>query len=155
MILRKLQKGQSIIEFALVLPLFLLLLVGVCYVGMIMADYLTLSSIARSSAREASVTIDKTEYTKNKYKKVRANYEDKKLPMGIFDWNPKAHKNDFKITYENENNSQNVKVEMKAAFNKNGYGYTLAKVVDGLAGSDMKNMELSVTYTMYSENKLQ
>ena len=152
MSLRKLQKGQSIIEFALVLPLFLLLLVGVCHVGVIMADYLTLSSIARSSAREASVTIDKTEYTKNKYKKVRANYEGKKLPVDIFEWNPKNEK-DFKITYEN--NSQNVKVEMKAALNKNGYGYTIAKVVDGLAGSDMKNMKLSVTYTMYSENKLQ
>ena len=153
MILRRLQKGQSVIEFALVLPLFLLFVVGVCYVGMIMADYLTLSSIARSSAREASVKVTKEEYKQKGYKIVYKNYEDKKLPVDIFSWNPKDHKNDFKITYEN--NSQNVKVEMKAALNKNGYGYTIAKVVDGLAGSDMKNMKLSVTYTMYSENKLQ
>jgi Flp pilus assembly protein TadG len=153
MILRRLQKGQSVIEFALVLPLFLLFVVGVCYVGMIMADYLTLSSIARSSAREASVKVTKEEYKQKGYKIVYKNYEDKKLPVDIFSWNPKDHKNDFKITYEN--NSQNVKVEMKAALNKKGYGYTLAKVVDGLAGSDMKNMKLSVTYTMYSENKLQ
>ena len=153
MILRRLQKGQSVIEFALVLPLFLLFVVGVCYVGMIMADYLTLSSIARSSAREASVKVTKEEYKQKGYKIVYKNYEDKKLPVDIFSWNPKDHKNDFKITYEN--NSQNVKVEMKAALNKKGYGYTLAKVVDGLAGSDMKNMELSVTYTMYSEHELQ
>ena len=63
------QKGHSIIEFALVLPLFLLLVFGLFYIGMFFADYLTLSSIARSSAREAAI-ISSDDYYKNNYKKI-------------------------------------------------------------------------------------
>ena len=67
------QKGQSIIEFALVLPLFLLLVFGLFYIGMFFADYLTLSSIARSSAREAAI-IPSKDYYQDNYKKVRDKY---------------------------------------------------------------------------------
>ncbi len=51
----KKHKGQSVVEFALVLPLFLLIMFGVIYTGMLFHDYATLSNIARSSAREAAV----------------------------------------------------------------------------------------------------
>jgi len=53
--MRKFQKGQSIVEFALVLPLFFLLLWGFIYLGMFFADYLMLNDVARSCAREASL----------------------------------------------------------------------------------------------------
>ena len=69
------QKGQSIIEFALVLPLFLLLVFGLFYIGMFFADYLTLSSIARSSAREAAVIQDINEINRF-YPTVKAHYEN-------------------------------------------------------------------------------
>ena len=49
-------KGQAIVEFALVLPLFLLLMYGIIYSGMMFHDYSTLSNIARASAREAALT---------------------------------------------------------------------------------------------------
>lgn len=49
------KKSQVLIEFALIFPLFLLLVVGIIYFGSLFSDYMTLSSIARSSAREASV----------------------------------------------------------------------------------------------------
>ena len=62
----KRHKGQSVVEFALVLPLFLFIMFGVIYTGMMFHDYTTLSNIARSSAREAAVsaTHDYTEIAK-------------------------------------------------------------------------------------------
>ena len=51
----KKRKGQSVVEFALVLPLFLFIMFGVIYTGMLFHDYATLSNIARTSAREAAV----------------------------------------------------------------------------------------------------
>ena len=52
----KKHKGQSVVEFALVLPLFLFIMFGVIYSGMMFHDYTTLSNIARASAREAAVS---------------------------------------------------------------------------------------------------
>ncbi len=52
----KKQKGQVIVEFAVVLPLFLLLLFGIIYSGMLFYDYSSLSNLARSSAREAAIS---------------------------------------------------------------------------------------------------
>ena len=54
----KKQKGQVIIEFALILPLFLILLFGIIYCGMLFYDYISLSNIARSAAREAAISQD-------------------------------------------------------------------------------------------------
>ncbi len=52
----KTKKGQVIIEFAVVLPLFLFLVFGMFYSGMLFHDYSTLSNVARSAAREAAIT---------------------------------------------------------------------------------------------------
>lgn len=70
----KKRKGQAIVEFALVLPLFLLIMFGIIYSGMLFHDYTTLSNIARASAREAALTgslgTGQTRYTgiENDYK---------------------------------------------------------------------------------------
>lgn len=50
------QKGQSLVEFALVIPFFLLLIFGLIYSGMLFHDYTSISNMARSAAREAAVT---------------------------------------------------------------------------------------------------
>lgn len=55
------QKGQDIIEFALLFPIFLLIICGIMYIGFFFSNYMTLSNLARSAAREATVT----ESTKN------------------------------------------------------------------------------------------
>ena len=65
----KKRKGQSVVEFALVLPLFLLIMFGVIYTGMLFHDYITLSNIARTSAREAAVT------AKDEYGTIATHYE--------------------------------------------------------------------------------
>ena len=51
----KKSKGQSLVEFALILPLFLFLVFAIIYCGMLFHDYSALSSIARSAAREAAI----------------------------------------------------------------------------------------------------
>ncbi len=152
MILRRLQKGQSVIEFALVLPLFLLLAMGISYIGMVMADYLTLSSIARSSAREAAIIVDQDKVDKN-YPNVKKNYEDYKLPIDIYDWNPKLD-NNFNIKnvkINTKEDSTNVVVTINASLNDNGS--MLASIVNKLADITDKDTTLNITYTMYSEYK--
>ena len=52
----KKQKGQSLVEFALVFPFFLLLIFAIIYSSMLFYDYSTLSSIARSAARERAIS---------------------------------------------------------------------------------------------------
>ena len=49
------QKGQDIIEFALLLPLFMMLLYGMMYASFFYGDYMTISGIVRNAAREAAV----------------------------------------------------------------------------------------------------
>lgn len=47
--------GQSLVEFALILPLFLLLLMGILDLGRAVAAYNSVSNAARSAARAAIV----------------------------------------------------------------------------------------------------
>ena len=54
-------KGQSLVEFALVIPFFLLLVFGIIYSGMLFHDYSTLSNLARSAGREAAI-VSGTQY---------------------------------------------------------------------------------------------
>ena len=56
----KKDKGQSLVEFTLVLPFFLLLVFAIIYGGMLFHDYSTVSNVARSIARERAITPDST-----------------------------------------------------------------------------------------------
>jgi Flp pilus assembly protein TadG len=47
--------GQSLVEFALVLPLLLLLMLGIFKFGVAFTNYLTLTDAARNGARELAV----------------------------------------------------------------------------------------------------
>ncbi len=140
------EKGQAILEFAFVLPLFLFIVFALFFVGMVMADYMELNSIARSSARDAAVITDKTYYEKN-YKKIRDKYKDNKLPVEIFKWDYQ-NENDFKIEY---NDNHNVTVTLNARLNP--AGSALAETVYGLANYTNSDFKLNITYTMYSEYK--
>ena len=138
------QKGQSVVEFALVLPIFLLLVYGVFYMGMIFADYITLNDVARSSAREASIINDDADYAYN-YRNIRTKYSDVKLPLDVFTWTVST--TNFKINYDKNNHS--VKVVLYAPLNKDGAG--IANTFYKLIGSTEQDFSLNVTYTMYSE----
>ena len=140
----KFQRGQAIVEFAILLPLFLVLLFGIFYASMIFANYMTLSSIARSSAREAAIISSESDYNNN-YKKIREKYKDEKLPMDIFDWQATSTEN-FNIKFDK--NSHNVEVTMKAKLYKSGS--QLGNILNNLAG-DSKLAKIDITYSMYSE----
>ena len=137
------QKGQSTFEFAIVLPFFLLLIFCLIYIGMAMADYLSLSSIARSSAREAAIIQVENEVNSN-YSDMKKKYYNYTLPMDIYTWNPRET-SDFDIEYK----KHNVVVTINARLNENGF--ILANIVNKLADSTNSNFDLHITYTMYSE----
>lgn len=52
------ESGQSTVEFALVLPFVLLLLLGLIQAGVFIKDVLLVSGAAREAAREAAVTAE-------------------------------------------------------------------------------------------------
>jgi len=49
------EKGQSVVEFALIIPLFLLLILGMIYGGFAYADYLQYSTSVREAARDIAI----------------------------------------------------------------------------------------------------
>ena len=52
------EKGQSLVEFALLLPILLLLLLGIIQFGIIFNGQITVTSAAREGARLAAVGAD-------------------------------------------------------------------------------------------------
>ena len=54
----KKQRGQSLVEFALILPMFALFLFGLIYGGIMFRDFLDFSNEARAVARQIAVASD-------------------------------------------------------------------------------------------------
>lgn len=63
LILRKNEKGQSLIEFALVLPLLILIVVGIAEFGWLFNGKITLTSAAREGARVVAILKNETTAT--------------------------------------------------------------------------------------------
>ena len=51
------QRGQDLVEFALLLPFFFIIFFGIKYCGFAFGDYITLNNEARSAAREAVIGV--------------------------------------------------------------------------------------------------
>lgn len=51
----KRRRGQAIVEFALVLPIFILILVGIMEFGLVFHQYLVVTSASREGARVAAL----------------------------------------------------------------------------------------------------
>jgi Flp pilus assembly protein TadG len=54
--IRRGQEGQAMVEFALVIPLLLLLIFGIVQFGILFNNYLTLTDAVRAGARQAAVS---------------------------------------------------------------------------------------------------
>jgi len=52
---RREEKGQAVVELALVLPIVLMLLLGIVQFGMLFKDYIALTDATRAAARQGSV----------------------------------------------------------------------------------------------------
>lgn len=74
----KREKGQSLVEFAFTLPFLVMFLMCILYVGMLITDYMSVTSMAREVARSAAVVDLKGKKTYEElgkaYGEVGANY---------------------------------------------------------------------------------
>ena len=109
-------KGQSVVEFALVLPLFLFIMFGVIYTGMMFHDYTTLSNIARSSAREAAVSAT------HDYTEIANYYRDNQLDELMTRFYKKADTNPIVIERVNAGTKEEgVRSTINMQLNVNGF----------------------------------
>lgn len=139
------QKGQGLIEFALVLPLFLLLVWGIIYFGFFFSDYLTMGQMARSSAREAVIQSVGKENKKESYDEIRNKNAIKYMGMlhtSLYKFDP-SDNNCFSITEDNKN----VKVTVQA--NLNTDDSSAGKALNILLGGVAPKIE--IVYYMYQE----
>lgn len=81
----KRDRGQGLVEFAFVFPFVIILLFGIIYAGIMFYDYASLSSIARSSTREAA--IEQQSRPGKRYTELEERYkeEQKYLLTGLYE----------------------------------------------------------------------
>ena len=150
------QKGQSMVEFAFILPLFVFIFLAIMYMGMLFADYLSFNDIARSAARYTAIngTTDST-----KISTLRSSYKTKYDDGGImhtnlYTWNPMDEDEGLQIksvkdTATSTNSVQVTIVLNKASSSSDGeVRLTSAGNVFSFALPD----KLTIKYEMYQEN---
>lgn len=74
------QRGQAMVEFAIIVPFFLMLIWGFAYLSMFFHDYLTLSELTRVIARNESVGIAYDP----------AAYNNTAFLTNLYTWNPQT-----------------------------------------------------------------
>lgn len=114
----KKHKGQVIVEFALILPFFLLVMYGIIYSGMMFHDYSTLGNIARASAREAAISGVSPDSGDNRYKSIESKYKDQ-IETLVTSFYVVQDKNNPIIIKQETNDSISSTIIMKV--NVNGY----------------------------------
>ena len=168
------QRGQGLIEFALVLPFLLVIIFGLFYAGMLFSDYIALNNLARQAARDASLVTSET-YTESQYDTVynkfineaKSSADPKKyyLPNSLYTWDPNSNgKNtQFYIYTESINNTESSESDSSSSSSSSSSGSNVTvhlkapinSVDSGLYGSltSLFNVaqNLEVNYSMYSE----
>ncbi len=137
------QKAQGIVEFALVLPLFLLLVMGIIYFGMAFSDYLTMSNTVRSIAHEASLKENNNDYPTV----VQNCTSGVALVNDIFIWRPDSsgiNNTYLNVTYDTS--TKNVVVTATAEYNNNS---TIGTVLKNFVGNSAEG-DINIRYSMYS-----
>jgi Flp pilus assembly protein TadG len=80
--LLKNQKGQALVEFAVILPLLLLLIMGIIEFGLMLNSYLTVRNVSREGARAGIVGSTNAEI-ENTIISTSPNLEESKLTINI------------------------------------------------------------------------
>ena len=111
----KKQQGQSIVEFAIIFPFFMFLLLAFFYLTLFCHDYLVLSGVVRDSARMLATGTTEA-IVRQRY--VPASGE-KAAGLLIYKWDPSENATDFVFEIKPETSGQAaagsyVKVTAKA-----------------------------------------
>ena len=154
--LRIRQRGQSMVEFAIVVPFFLVFIMGIAYFGAAISDYIALNNMARSCAREASIGGPST------YQNLEDKYFKQDLTAGLYEWGPNAPNGLAKINVEPDTtgttagNHGNVVVKIHSAIdtNKDNAASYFKNLLIRWSGASPKVLDLDIEYTMYSEYDL-
>jgi Flp pilus assembly protein TadG len=115
------QEGQAMVEFALVIPLLLLLIFGIIQFGILFNNYLTLTDAVRVGARQAAVSRslpDPVGTTKNRVERASAGLDKSKLSITVEPYNPL----DGTATWAQ---GGDVKVTAKYPFHINLFGFVV------------------------------
>ena len=131
------QKGQAVVEFALVLPFFFIFFWGIVYTGLLYSDYLTLSNFARESARVASIE-GKTAC----YATMRSDVSPPSLSTHLYHWDINSD-SDFQI---NDANDSFVTVTLKANLDTTFPGVGIMSYLGMSLPEDYQ-----IIYSMYKE----
>lgn len=128
------QKGQAIVEFALVFPFFLAILFAILLSGLMFADYMTLSNVARSSAREAALGGDTTEISETYRQNTR-------LMTNLYIW-----PEDGAIVFSDGSIQNSITATITTTLNKQ---FPAVGFLDAVGMSLPETY--TITYTMHSE----
>lgn len=101
------RRGQALVEFAIILPIFFLMVYALVYLGMFFHDYLTLNELTRDIARKEAVGIS--------FDDIKQNYRERTFLTGIYTFNP----DDVTVTTDEEEigGGQQVTVTLTATVN--------------------------------------
>lgn len=140
----KRQKGQDIIEFALLVPLFFVIVIAMCAFGMFFSDYITFNNVARSVAREAVVREPGDDLTNVRNR----NFDEYKSVGNLY---ALTSADNITIQKTTVDGSPSVTVTVQAPIKTQGAFFSNLAWAGLLQGIDLKTMR--ATYTMYDENQ--
>jgi Flp pilus assembly protein TadG len=89
--LRRKQEGQAMVEFALILPLLLVIVLGIIHFGVVLNNYVTLTDAVRAGARQAAVSrtvANPTQATTDRVKQSAAGLDQSQLEITVTPYNP-------------------------------------------------------------------
>lgn len=102
--------GQAMLEFAIILPLFLFMLFSFMYMAMVMHDYLAMSELTREIARQEAVG--------KKYETIKADLKINDRFTNLYTLDSNLNK-DVKITEEDKDTTLGKYVTVNVTINLN------------------------------------
>ena len=93
------QRGQTMVEFTIVLPILLLLLLGILQFGVVFNNYITLTDAVRAGARQAAVGRSVADPSGAAISRVRASATDlNQAQLGVTVTSPWTQGADVTVT---------------------------------------------------------
>ena len=155
MIMKLNQKGQDIVEFAIIMPLLLFFVLLIMFFGFVFSDYLALNSLARTISRDISLYESNNTSAYRTYI-VNKGYSTSDLPNSYYVWHPNNsgfnylsfQNNDISTGTGSATETDSVKVTLTAKVADNdGLYNTFIRFFDAQSLRTLK-----VEYTMRKEN---